>query len=198
MFEMDFAENKHMAQQSLSKEDKRFLNIAETRIYRRDDGHYELPLPLKESFKGLPNNRDDGLKSVATAASAVELVKNVKAMCHQGGFNLHKFLSNSKEVIKNIPESDRAEGVKEIDLDLDELPLERTLGVQWRVESDSFEFSVVLQDKPCTRRGILSTVSSIYDPIGFVAPWCFKESQYCKSYAVSIWTGTIQYQKTRR
>ena len=113
---------------------------------------------------------DDGLKSVATAASAVELVKNVKAMCHQGGFNLHKFLSNSKEVIKNIPESDRSEGVKEIDLDLDTLPLERTLGVQWCVESDSFEFSVVLQDKPCTRRGILSTVSSIYDPIGFVAP----------------------------
>lgn len=66
---------------------------------------------------------DDGLKSVATAVSAVELVKNVKAMCHQGGFNLHKFLSNSKEVIKNIPESDRAEGVKEIDLDLDSLPL---------------------------------------------------------------------------
>ena len=365
MLEMDFAEAKDLTPQGLSKEDRRFLNIAETHIHRRDDGHYELPLPLKESFKGLPNNRedavrrmyhlkkrfmsptneeykkeymkfmgdmiengyaerapsdgdakpgmtfyinhhgtrhpkkkklrivfncsqeyngeslnknllqgplltnnltgvllrfrqepvavtcdiegmfhqvhvnpehrdllrflwwekndlskdlvdyrmtvhlfgatsspscanfalkqtandfegeygeqaanfmrndfyvDDGLKSVATAASAVELVKNVKAMCHQGGFNLHKFLSNSKEVIKNIPESDRAEGVKEIDLDLDTLPLERTLGVQWCVESDSFEFSVVLRDKPCTRRGILSTVSSIYDPIGFVAP----------------------------
>ena len=47
---------------------------------------------------------DDGLKSVPTTASAVELVKNVKAMGHQGGFNLHKFLSNSKEVIKSIPE----------------------------------------------------------------------------------------------
>lgn len=46
---------------------------------------------------------DQGLKSVATAASAVELVKNVKAMCHQGGFNLHKFLSNSKEVIRTSP-----------------------------------------------------------------------------------------------
>ena len=113
---------------------------------------------------------DDGLKSVPTTASAVELVKNVKAMCHQGGFNLHKFLSNSKDVIKSIPESDRTEGVKEIDLDLDKLPLERTLGVQWCVESDSFEFNIVLQDKPCTRRGILSTVSSVYDPIGFVAP----------------------------
>ena len=43
---------------------------------------------------------DDGLKSVPTPASAVELVKNVKAMCHQGGFNLHKFLSNNKDVIR--------------------------------------------------------------------------------------------------
>ena len=47
---------------------------------------------------------DDGLKSVPTTASAVELVKNVKAMSHQGGFNLHKFLSNSKDVINSIPE----------------------------------------------------------------------------------------------
>jgi len=64
---------------------------------------------------------DDGLKTIATAVAAVELMKNVKAICHQGGFNLDKFLSNSKEVIKNIPKSDRAEGVKEIDLDLDTL-----------------------------------------------------------------------------
>ena len=62
MFEMDFAENKDLAQQSLSKEDKRFLNITETHIHRRDDGHYELPLPLKESFKGLINNRDDAVR----------------------------------------------------------------------------------------------------------------------------------------
>ena len=60
--------------------------------------------------------------------------------------------------------------MKALDLDLDLLPLERVLGVQWCVESDCFQFSIVLQDKPCTRRGILSTVSSIFDPLGFVAP----------------------------
>ena len=113
---------------------------------------------------------DDGLKSVPLVDEAVKLIASVKQMCSRGGFRLHKFVSNSKEVIRRIPEQDRADGVKELDLDLDSLPLERALGVHWCVESDCFQFTIVLQDKPCTRRGILSTVSSIFDPLGFVAP----------------------------
>ena len=77
-------------------------------------------------------------------------------------------MSNSKDVIRRILESDKADGVKELDLDLDSLPLERALGVQWCIESDCFQFNIVLQDKPCTTRGILSTISSIFDPLGFV------------------------------
>ena len=38
------------------------------------------------------------------------------------------------------------------------------------MESDTFNFSISLGDRPCTRRGILSTISSICDPLGFVAP----------------------------
>lgn len=38
------------------------------------------------------------------------------------------------------------------------------------MEPDTFQFRIVLQDKPLTRRGILSTVSSVYDPLGFLAP----------------------------
>ena len=44
------------------------------------------------------------------------------------------------------------------------------LGVIWCTESDTFNFRIKLKDKPCTRRGILSTISSIYDPLGFIAP----------------------------
>ena len=40
----------------------------------------------------------------------------------------------------------------------------------WCVQSDSFGFRIILTNKPVTRRGILSTVSSIYDPLGFIAP----------------------------
>ena len=115
-------------------------------------------------YKGTSRVQND------SALGAVKLVKDVKQMCNRGGFRLHKFVSNSKEVIRRIPESDRADGVKELDLDLDSLPLERALGVQWCIESDCFQFTITLQDKPCTRRGILSTVSSIFDPLGFVAP----------------------------
>ncbi|XP_039872830.1 uncharacterized protein LOC120724616 [Simochromis diagramma] len=55
-------------------------------------------------------------------------------------------------------------------LSRDQLPTERALGVQWDIEHDVFTFSIVNKDKLLTRRGILSNVSSIYDPLGFLAP----------------------------
>lgn len=50
--------------------------------------------------------------------------------------------------------------VKDLDLDRDQLPVERVLGVQWCVQSETFKFKITFQDRPPTRRGILSTVSS--------------------------------------
>ena len=55
--------------------------------------------------------------------------------------------------------------------DFDKLPVEWALGVQWDVSSDKFGFSIVIKDRPTTRRGILSIVSSGYDPLGFAAPF---------------------------
>ena len=65
----------------------------------------------------------------------------------------------------------RAKEVKDFDTTKDLLPVERALGVQWCVQSDHLQFRVELADRPLTRRGILSTVSSIYDPLGLVAPF---------------------------
>ena len=60
-------------------------------------------------------------------------------------------------------------GTKELQLGQDRLPVERALGVQRCIESDSLKFKFELKDLPCTR-GILSTVSSVYDPLGPIAP----------------------------
>ena len=51
---------------------------------------------------------------------------------------------------------------------------DRVLGIQWNVNDDQFTFDVKLTHKPSTRRGILSTVASLYDPLGFVAPVLLK------------------------
>ncbi|XP_071490097.1 uncharacterized protein [Diadema antillarum] len=39
------------------------------------------------------------------------------------------------------------------------------------METDSFKFEVQVKEKPATRRGILSVASSLYDPLGFLAPF---------------------------
>ena len=50
----------------------------------------------------------------------------------------------------------------------------RALGVYWCIESDRFGFRIVFEDKPLTRRGMLSTVSSIYDVKGFAGPFLLR------------------------
>ncbi|XP_052817984.1 uncharacterized protein LOC128244007 [Mya arenaria] len=42
--------------------------------------------------------------------------------------------------------------------------------MNWKLETDSFTYSVSKDEKPLTRRGVLSTVNSLFDPLGFVAP----------------------------
>ena len=75
-----------------------------------------------------------------------------------------KFICNNKEVLATIPEDERRQGVRNQDLITDSLPTERALGIQWNLEHDYLGFCVDLKDTPATRRGMLSTVSSLYDP----------------------------------
>lgn len=74
---------------------------------------------------------DGGLQSTSTATEAMSLIKEAREMCAKGGFRLHKFVSNNKEVLESVPVDDRAKGVKELNLDQDNLPMERVLGVEW-------------------------------------------------------------------
>lgn len=113
---------------------------------------------------------DDGLKSVPSVEQAIDLIENTKSLCKKGGFNLHKFISNRRQVIEAIPVKQYAKEIKELDMTKDLLPIERALGVQWFVESDELHFRAELKDRPPTRRGILSTVSSVYDPLGLISP----------------------------
>ena len=112
---------------------------------------------------------DDCLKSVPTEEEAVRLVLQLTELLKLGGFRMTKWVSNNLKVIRSIPEEARLH--KPLGVNLDHSPpMEKTLGIQWNVQEDHLQFSVVKRDKPTTRRGILSVISSVYDPLGFVAP----------------------------
>ncbi len=57
-----------------------------------------------------------------------------------------------------------------VDFDLEDLPVEQTLGVQWDMETDDFKFRIMDKGKAPTRRGVLSVVSSMYDLWGSLHP----------------------------
>ena len=82
-----------------------------------------------------------------------------------------KWVSNCRAVLKKIPRQLRVSGVQDLDLGSDILPVERALGVRRNVETDEFVFKMQLKGRPPTRRGLLSVVSSVYDPLGFISPF---------------------------
>ena len=113
---------------------------------------------------------DDCLKSVESVAKAKSLICDLKSVLSSGGFHITKWMSNNKDVTMSIPKIDLAAGVKKLDLERDSLPIERALSVFWNAEDVVFEFKPVLKDVPSTRRGVLSLVSSFYDPLGLLSP----------------------------
>lgn len=113
---------------------------------------------------------DDALTSLPTAQQAISLMKRTQADLHSHGLKLHKVVSNNEEVVSSFPPEDRAKGLKDLDLSIDTLPVQRSLGMCWDLNADTFFFEVSEDLKPYTRRGVLSTVNSLFDPIGFLSP----------------------------
>lgn len=113
---------------------------------------------------------DDGLISVPSTAEAIDLLQRTQASLAESNLRLHKFASNCQSVAKAFSHEDRAAAIKDLDLSGDTAPMQRSLGLHWEIMTDTFTYSVSTATKPFTRRGVLSTVNSVYDPLGLLAP----------------------------
>ncbi|XP_063955602.1 uncharacterized protein LOC135154201 [Lytechinus pictus] len=131
--------------------------------------HCSNEFPLASRFVERSFYVDDGLVSVSSEEEAIQLANEARQLCSKGGLRLHKFVSNSKAVLESLPKSERASDVTDSNLDFED-QVERALGIVWNVATDAFCLRISLKEKPMTRRGILSIVASLYDPLGFVAP----------------------------
>ena len=98
-------------------------------------------------------------------------------MCEKGGFKLTKLISNNRKFLATIHEGRQHQKIKNQGLDMGDLPVERALDIHWNIENGYFGFKILLKDKPLTRRGMLSTISLVYDLLGIAAPFLLKGCQ---------------------
>ncbi|XP_041789702.1 uncharacterized protein LOC121604290 [Chelmon rostratus] len=138
---------------------------------------HERDYPLAVSFIHKNFYVDDGLISFDSVNKAKQLVNEAQEICAKGKLRLHKFVCNNKEVLDAIPETECASDRKNVNLNYTEIPMHSVLGIKWDVEADVFSFNVALKEKPATRRGILATVASVYDPLGFLSPYILSGKQ---------------------
>lgn len=113
----------------------------------------------------------DDLMSSCSKSNAVAIAKELVGLAEKGGFKLTKWVSTSKDVLEAVS----AEGVTtEINLDLDEVPIQRVLGIMWDVTQDVFTFKARIPEIKDTMRGMLSEICTQYDPIGALGPYTFR------------------------
>ena len=114
----------------------------------------------------------DLLKSVETEEQAVSVIKQLIKLVQIGGFNLTKFQINKKEVIDCLPAQNVSQSA--VTFNKDGGNIQQTLGIHWNITDGSFFFSSKNKDSPPRKRGVLSAVSTLFDPIGLLDPFILK------------------------
>ena len=131
---------------------------------------------------------DGYLDSFPGLEEAIKVILEVVQLLKLGGFNLTKFVSNNSEIDKYTrQQSPTAKDL--VNLDLDETPIERALGVLWDPKQDVSKIKTVNKEVPNTKGGILSFVSSIFDPLGILYPSLIEPKQIIQD----LWKQNIDW-----
>ena len=132
---------------------------------------------------------DDFLISWSSADFRKSLIAKVKQMLQEAGFELTKWISNNNDVIFSFLEEQRRLANKS--LPGSKNAAKRVLGVLWDIKDDEFRFIDDIPEKPLTKRGILSMMHSLYDPLVFVAPVLIETKLLLRGMKNRGWDETI-------
>jgi len=111
---------------------------------------------------------DNYLDSVDCEAEVIRRCQRLSKLLACGGFRLTKWFSSNRAVLSSIDSGERM--TPTLDLDLDRIPTEKTLGVHWDCDQDTPRFKFRSSPNVDTKRKILAEVASIFDPLGLLAP----------------------------
>ncbi|KRZ07030.1 hypothetical protein T11_11806 [Trichinella zimbabwensis] len=110
---------------------------------------------------------DDVLFSLDDRTETMECVRELKQLMETAGFHLTKWSSNEPSVLRSLPEEDV----------VSESKAKMALGIVWDSKEDIITFpvvSVARPDQQMTKRGMLSVIMKIFDPLGYLSPFLVK------------------------
>ena len=112
---------------------------------------------------------DDLLTGAPNLESAMKLQDSIIAVLSKAGFEIRKWTSSNPELVERLPANFR-ETTDEMTIKSDDYSI-KTLGVKWNPNPDHFSFIAKLDEKtPSTKREILSEVTRLFDPLGWLSP----------------------------
>jgi hypothetical protein len=138
----------------------------------------EFGIGKEEVVKAIEENLyvDDYLDSAESTKEAIHRGKQVKNVLAEGDLHLRKWISNSPEVTAALG-NDQADSEPEGNVAnlANHYPETKILRVKWNTPSDELTFSVTpIEDVTYTRRGLLSKLAGLFDPLGFCSPYTIK------------------------
>ncbi|XP_075158044.1 uncharacterized protein LOC142231314 [Haematobia irritans] len=112
---------------------------------------------------------DDALVGAHTLYEAKQAMGQLVNALGSAGFTMRKWTANSRELIANIPCEDL---LCDDFLQFHDRSSAKTLGIRWNAMSDSFYFSMspFSSSQTFSKREILSQISKLFDPAGWLSP----------------------------
>ena len=136
---------------------------------------------------------DDITTGASTVQEAKEIYNGLKNLLATGHFPIHKWASNSQEVLKQIPENERAK----FDPQSGCSNPTKSLGVKWDPAKDLLlfdDFENLPSSNDDTKRAVASLLASLFDPSGLLGPFILRAREILKSTFVEKmnWTSNLK------
>ncbi|XP_049886484.1 uncharacterized protein LOC126380961 [Pectinophora gossypiella] len=137
----------------------------------QDDGH---KYPLATDILNKQLYVDDLLGGCNNIQEAKEAQQQIINILIGGGFKLRKWDSNNNQLLEHLPNDVISQNM----FDFKHAETNKTLGLSWNPRTDQFTFLSVIQTRdemrPTTKRTLLSSISKIFDPLGWLSPITIK------------------------
>jgi len=111
---------------------------------------------------------DDCLTGASTLSEALNLRNELIKCLSKNGFELSKWTANHVDLLKYIPVPNE-NLLYSLNMEAEAI---KTLGLYWEANSDCFIYKVSLPvvEHKITKRGILSNIARLFDPLGLLGP----------------------------